>query len=262
MNGTQAIAIVDDHPITRAGLATYLSREGFEVRVAASAVEQVRCSADVVVCDLRLPGRSGPDAVAYLAERGHRVLATSGVARQEEILDTVAFGACGFVAKTAAPAMFARAVREVVTMSFYLCAELASLMLADAELRPLRTGEIGSTERAVLRLFAQGESAYEVAAGLGIPARALAELLSSIWTAAVARRSKLRPSPRERQLMQLIAQGCTHQEVAAQMTITSLTVSCYLKTVKEKYLASHPDVAKSVSPATAARKWAGEFGLT
>jgi DNA-binding NarL/FixJ family response regulator len=60
--------------------------------------------------------------------------------------------------------------------------------------------------------------------------------------------------------MSSVAEGCTHKEVAAQMSIAVMTVSGYLKSVKEKYLATHPDVPGSVSPLTAARRWAEETG--
>jgi DNA-binding NarL/FixJ family response regulator len=60
--------------------------------------------------------------------------------------------------------------------------------------------------------------------------------------------------------MSLVAGGCTHKEAAAQMSIAVMTVSGYLKSVKEKYLATHPHVPGSVSPLTAARRWAEETG--
>jgi DNA-binding NarL/FixJ family response regulator len=252
--------IVDDHPITGAGVAAQLRQQGFDVPAVVTAVEMLDATGDMVVCDLRLPGRSGPDAVAFLAQRGCRVLATSGVARQEEILDVVAAGARGFVAKSAPISAFIRAIREVTNFSFFVSAELAHLLLADAELRPLRAGDFGDRERAVLRQFERGDNADEVAVSLGLAGDALTGVLSSIWDLAVARRARFRPSPRERQLISLVAGGCTHKEAAAQMSIAVMTVSGYLKSVKEKYLATHPDVPGSVSPLTAARRWAEETG--
>ena len=225
-----------------------------------TAVEMLDATGDLVVCDLRLPGRSGPDAIAFLVQRGGRVLATSGVAGPEEILDAIAAGARGFVPKTAPISVFRRAIRDVTNLSYFLSAELAHLILADAELRPLRAGEIGDLERAVLRQFERGDDADEVAASLGLPDDAFARALSCIWDRAITRRARFRPSPRERQLMSLVAGGCTHKEAAAQMSIAVLTVSGYLKSVKEKYLATHPDVSGSVSPLTAARRWAEETG--
>ena len=256
----RVVTIVDDHPITGAGIAAQLRQQGFDVAAVVTAVEMLDATGDMVVCDLRLPGRSGPDAVAFLAQRGCQVLATSGVAGQEEILDVVAAGARGFVSKTAPISVFMRAIRDVTNYSYFVSAGLAHLILADAELRPLRAGDLDDLERAVLRQFERGDDADEVAASLDLADDAFTGVLSSIWDRAVARRARFRPSPRERQLMSLVAGGCTHKEAAAQMSIAVITVSGYLKSVKEKYLATHPDVPGSVSPLTAARRWAEETG--
>lgn len=256
----RAVVIVDDHPITGAGIAAQLRQQGFDVAAVITAVEMLDATGDMVVCDLRLPGRSGSEAIAFLAQRGCRVLATSGVAKPEEILDAVAAGARGFIPKTAPISVFMRAIRDVTNLSYFVSAELAHLILADAELRPLRADDIGDLERAVLRQFERGDDADEVAASLGLAGDGFTRALSSIWDRAIARRARFRPSPRERQLMSLVAGGCTHKEAAAQMSIAVMTVSGYLKSVKEKYLATHPDVPGTVSPLTAARRWAEETG--
>ena len=256
-----AVAIIDDHPITGAGIAALLSQHGFTVVAVVMAVEKLSCAADVVVSDLRLPGRSGTEAIAYLAERGCRVIATSGVARREEILDVIAAGARGFVPKTGPAPVFVRAVSDVMRFSYFLSPDLAHLILADADLRPLAAGDLGDTERTVLALAEQGEDAGEVAASLHVPPEEFAGLLAPIWAAAVTRRSQFRPSPRERELMRLAAEGRTHKQAAASMSITAVTVSGYLKSVKSKYLATHPQVPEAIAPLTAARTWAQELGL-
>lgn len=254
------VAIVDSHPITAAGIAAQLTEHGFAVAGVAAAVESLGEAGDTVVCDLRLPGRSGPEAVAFLAGRGYRVLATAGVGRPEEILDVIACGGRGFVAKTAPVPVFMRAIREVAELSYYVSPELARLLLADADLRPLGAGDLDATERAVLRQFEKGDTANEVAAAIGLQAGALADLLSAIWARARSRRVLLRPTRRERQLMALVARGCSHKEAAAQMSIAALTVAGYLKSIKGKYLATHPGVPGSIAPLAAARRWAEETG--
>lgn len=255
-----AVAVIDEHPIAAAGIVAQLAEHGFAVAGVAVTVESLACADDAVVCELRLPGRSGPDAVAYLAERGHRVLATSGVAGPEEILDVIASGARGFVAKTASIPAFMRAIRDVTDLSYFVSPELACLVLTDARRRPLGLGDIGATERAVLRQFEMGGTAREVATALGMSQAALADSLSAIWARARVRRARLRPTRRERQLMALVARGCSHKEAAAQMSITALTVAGYLKSIKGKYLAVHPDAPESIAPLAAARRWAEETG--
>ncbi|HZR50814.1 MAG TPA: hypothetical protein VFB06_15010, partial [Streptosporangiaceae bacterium] len=55
--------------------------------------------------------------------------------------------------------------------------------------------------------------------------------------------------------------GCGHKEAAARMSITTLTVAGYLKSIKGKYLAVHPGVPESISPLAVARRWADEWPL-
>lgn len=255
-----SVAIVDDHPITAVGIAGQLAEQGFAVAGVAGTVESLQAAGDAVVCELRLPGRSGPDAVAFLSGRGYRVLATSGAAGPGEILDVIAAGARGYVAKTAPVPVFMRAIRDVIELSYFMSAELAALVLADAEQRPLTGDDAGAAERKVLRQFERGGTAAEVALALGMSPAALAGTLSVIWAKASARRARLRPTRRERQLITLVADGCSHKEAAAMMSITTLTVAGYLKGIKAKYLATHPGVPESIAPLTAARRWAEETG--
>lgn len=260
----RTVVIVDDHPIASESLEGRLREAGFAVLPGVTAVEGLdgRARADVVVCDLRLPGRSGADAVGHLSAQGCRVLATSGVATAEEVLDVVAAGALGFIAKTAAPAKFVRAVAEVAGGAHHLSAELAHYLRTDADRRPLPSGDIGGMERDVLRCFEQGDSTDEVAHGLGVPPDRLEWLLGNIWRAAVGRRQRLMPTARERDVMRLVAQGLTHREVAAALAVATYTVPDYLKSIKAKYLAAHPEAPGEVAPLTAARLWARELGLT
>jgi DNA-binding NarL/FixJ family response regulator len=254
-----SVAIVAKHPITAAGIVAQLAEHGFSAAAVAAEVEDLTEVSDAVVCDLRLPGRSGPDAVAFLAERGHRVLATAGVAGPERILDAIASGARGYVPKTASVPLFMQAIRDIIELTYFVSPEVAHLVLGDAELRPLSGDDLSPAEVTVLRHFEKGDTAAEIADELGLSAQALAAALSRIWARARARRARLRPTPRERQLMTLVSGGCSHKEAAALMSITPLTVAGYLKGIKGKYLAAHPDAPESVTPLTAARRWAQEI---
>ena len=75
-----------------------------------------------------------------------------------------------------------RAIRDVTNFSYFVSAELAHLILADAELRPLQAGDLGDLERAVLCQFERGDDADEVAASLGLAGDAFTGVLASIWT--------------------------------------------------------------------------------
>jgi serine/threonine protein kinase/DNA-binding CsgD family transcriptional regulator len=261
--GQWSVSIVDDHPIVADSLVHQLAGAGFEVASAVAMVEDpgLELDVDAVVCDLNLPGRSGPDAVAYLRELGTRVLATSGVAPQQAVLDVIVAGAAGYVPKTAAPAVFIDAVTAVADGGRFVSQDLATCLLADADSRPLGRGDLGSLERDILKGYAQGDTADELASGLGLDPGRFATLLDRIWEVAGKRRSMHRLTAREREVVALVARGLSHKAIARELGIATVTVPDYLKSVKRKWDATHPS-ALDVTPMTACRRFAEELGLT
>jgi DNA-binding NarL/FixJ family response regulator len=258
------VAIIDDHPIATESLAARFAGAGFSVLAPAASLEAFDRYAQpgVVVCDLHLPGVSGAAAVAELHVRGHRVLATSGVATPDEVLDAIAAQARGFVEKTAPAGRFVAAVTAVVGGSFHVSARLAGYLLEDANRRPLSRGEIGSTERDLLRGLAQGDLVDELCAAWGMDPATAHDLLGRIFDAARRRRRLHRPSPREAEVMVLVGcQGLSHKEAARAMNVKTSVVADYLRTVKMKYVASHPGAAETIPPSTAAQLWARELGF-
>jgi DNA-binding NarL/FixJ family response regulator len=258
------VAIVDDHPIVIESLRSRLAESGVSVVSEHAAVEDPALdvhAVDVVVCDLRLPGRSGADAVAFLTDRGATVLAVSGVAKVDVVLDTLAAGARGFVSKAAAGRTFAEAVHAVAAGRVYVTAEVANWLREDAERRPLASDDIGGLERDVLRRFEQGDLAEEIAHDIGFADDRFAALVEGIWERAARRRRAHMPTERERELMGLVAGGLSHRDVAERMFLAASTVPDKLKTIKAKYLATHPDEAADIPPKLAASRWARELGL-
>ena len=254
------VVIVDDHPVSGAGIAAQLNGAEFHVSAVTQSVEEVLGPFDIAVCDLRLPFCSGPEAIARLAGQGRYVLAISGVAGPQEILDAVAGGAHGYLPKTAPVTAYVRAIRHLLSYTRYVSSELAGMLLDDAQQRPLASGELTAQARQALRLFEKGGDAPEVARDMNLSTDALSRMLAEVWDRAAARRAQWRPTARERELIALIADGCTRKEAAARMSISVMTVSGYLKAIKSKYLASHPGVPSAVTPLAVARSWAEESG--
>jgi DNA-binding NarL/FixJ family response regulator len=254
------VSIVDDHPIVADSLTSRLRESGHEIVSVVAMVEdpQLDLAVDVVVCDLNLPGRSGADAIAHVASANPRVLACSGVAPEQAVLDVVAAGAAGFVPKTAAAQVFVSAVEAVARGDRFVSEYLAACLLADADARPLGRDDLGSLERDILKAFAQGDSREEVLQGLAIDEERLATLLDVIWSAAARRRTIGRLTERERAVVTLVAQGLTHKAIAREMGISTVTVPDYLKSIKKKWDATHPDQA-DVTPMTACRRFAEEL---
>lgn len=256
------VSIVDDHPIVAESLVARLRDQAFEVVSVVAMVEDpaLDVDVDVVVCDLNLPGRSGADAIAYVVQKGARVLATSGVAPEQAVLDVVIAGAAGFVPKTAAPEVFIEAVQAAARGDRFVSPYLAACLLADADARPLARGDIGALERDVMRAFAQGDTRDEVAQQLGLDDDRLRALLDAIWDAAGRRRSVHGFTDREREVIALVARGLTHKAIARAMQISTATVPDYLKSIKRKWDATHPDEV-DVTPMTACRRLAEELAL-
>jgi DNA-binding NarL/FixJ family response regulator len=248
------VALVEDHPIYMAGLAAALHLAGCMVvsQVASvEALEEVQPLPEVVVCDLHLPGRSGSDAIEYLVALGCEVLATSGVAKADEVLDAISAGAHSFD----------RAVGALANAGYYVSPELAGYLLDDAARRPLPRGDLSSTAVAVLGAFARGDTGEEVGVQFGLSQENLAGLLGQVWEAARRRRLRYAPSPRERQVLIAVRQGLSHKEIAARLGISSAWLSDLLERLRDKYVALHPEGNPTIAPLAAAHRWGADLGL-
>src|SRR5690242_20444007 len=101
------ILLVDDHEVVRLGLRSLLSRyPKFQViGEAANASEAVARTAelkpDVVVMDIRLPGRSGIEATREIvaAQPQTKVIMLTSYAEDDMLFDAIAAGAAGYVLK-------------------------------------------------------------------------------------------------------------------------------------------------------------------
>jgi DNA-binding NarL/FixJ family response regulator len=257
-----SVSIVDDHPIVADSLSNRFAGAGFEVTSVVAMVEDpgLKVDVDVVACDLNLPGRSGAEAVTYLVELGARVLATSGVAPQQAVLDVVVAGAVGYLPKTAPPVVFIDAVAAIAAGHRFVSQDLAACLIADADARPLEDGELGSLERDVLRGYSQGDTAIELARKLQLETRQFAAALDRIWEVAARRRSLNRLTDREREVVALVGRGLGHKAIARELGIATVTVPDYLKSIKRKWDGTHPS-SFDVTPMTACRLFADELRL-
>jgi CheY-like chemotaxis protein len=100
------ILLIDDEKVLRQMIRLMLERSGHEVEEAADGDEGLRAfrerRADVVLCDLFMPGREGMETITELRRAGARVVAMSGggVVGAMGLLDVaVAMGACSALPK-------------------------------------------------------------------------------------------------------------------------------------------------------------------
>ena len=118
---TTRVMIVDDHPVVRKGLASFLGHEpDLEVVGMADSGEQALEMAaelhpDIVLMDLSMPGMGGIEATRRLVQTapGTRVMMLTSFGGHERMVEALKSGAVGYVVKDTAPADLLIAARSV-----------------------------------------------------------------------------------------------------------------------------------------------------
>lgn len=166
------VYIVDDDPGIRANLPLLLASAGHSCRCYAGAAEFLAHerpdAAGCLLLDVRMPGMSGPELQAELAQRGFHLPIlfltayadlTTGVAAMKQ-------GAADFLVKPVTGAVLLQRVAEALEQDRqYRLAEAARTAFLN------RIGKLAPRERAVLALALSGLSNKEIAPRLGISAR-------------------------------------------------------------------------------------------
>ncbi|KZC95428.1 response regulator transcription factor [Clavibacter tessellarius] len=195
MTGPQIrVAVVDDHPVVRAGLAALLaSADGIEVVGQAPDGDAAIALAvserpDVVLMDLRMPGLDGVGATARIREEAPdvRVLVLTTYETDASILTAIEAGASGYLLKAAPEEEILAGVRAVARGDVALAPALAARLVRQVA-RP---------------------------AAPAAPAPTL--------------------SPRETQVLALVAAGRTNARIALELHVTPATVKTHLLHVFEK----------------------------
>jgi len=187
---TIRLLIVDDHPIVRQGLRTFLSsRPGLEVIGEASdgdeAVAQAaRLAPDVVLVDLVMPRGGGLDAIRRIRAAGERpkVVVLTSFAGDDQVVDAVRAGAAAYLLKDVPPVELEAAIRLVHRGGVLLDPSVVGSVMAEvARAEPIPgVDELTARERQVLSLLAQGRSNRELAAELYVSEKTVKTHVSSI----------------------------------------------------------------------------------
>ncbi len=194
------VFIVDDHALFRSGVRSELG-DGVDVVGEAEDVEPAiagitECLPDVVLLDVHLPGGGG-QAVVTALKGTHpevRFLALSASDAPEDVIAVIRAGARGYVTKTISGTELVDAVRRVAA--------------GDAVFSPRLAGF-------VLDAFASAGPA----AGEGRPS--FDPELDQL-------------TPREREVLRLIARGYTYKEIARELYISIKTVETHVSSVLRK----------------------------
>ncbi|MGF1662245.1 MAG: response regulator [Kineosporiaceae bacterium] len=171
---TLTAAIIEDHPLYREALERALvTDERITLDLSTGSLEEftarVRTRPDVVVADLRLPGRGGFDGIRDLVGRGFAVLVLSGSVDGADVLGAISEGARGYVSKDAQAHEIVTAVRTVAAGRTYVSPTLAGLLLQASRPRDEPgVRELTERERTVLSLVARGHTDHQIADRLGL----------------------------------------------------------------------------------------------
>jgi DNA-binding NarL/FixJ family response regulator len=173
------VAVVDDRPVLREGLATVLSDRGLDVVAEADSGEQAleavaRHAPDVVLMDLAMPGLGGVEATRRIAAE-HPATAVLVVTMNDDddtVFAALKAGARGYLVKESPAADIARAVESVARGETVLGARVSGSVLAAAVGGPRVPAQpfpqLTAREREVLELVARGYDNGRIGRHLGL----------------------------------------------------------------------------------------------
>jgi DNA-binding NarL/FixJ family response regulator len=187
-----AVAIVDDHPLYRRGVAQAVSASAeMSVICEAASIEAFDAAApqaDVVLLDLHLPGIEGAEGVKHVVEQGHRVLVVSAAGGAQDVIDAVAAGAVGYLTKDADDEDIQRAVKAVAAGQTYVSPTLAAFLITANRQPSSPTYQLSPRELEILALVASGETDRDIAKQLHLATATVYSHLERIRDKTGARR--------------------------------------------------------------------------
>jgi DNA-binding NarL/FixJ family response regulator len=218
------VVLADDQRLVRESLATLLGLlEGIELVATASDGEEALAIAaahapDVVLMDLRMPRLDGTEATRRLRERQPdvRVIALTTFADDESVLGALRAGARGYLTKDASGEDIRAAIITVAAGEAALDPAVQHHVVAAlAGDGGVATEHFGAPGVGVETVGLGGAAAGVGEAGHTPPARAPSPLPDEL-------------TPREAEVLVLIAEGLTNAEIAQRLVVSPTTVKSHI----------------------------------
>jgi two-component system nitrate/nitrite response regulator NarL len=180
MDQPVTVAIVEDHPVVTAGVASWIGSDpGQRVRLVATArdLTQLRAAppAEVVILDLELSGELVTAEIPGLVAAGYRVVAFSGHSDPAIVMETLDNGAHAYVSKDEGRDHLVEAVLAAAGDRPYVTRSQARAILADQ--RPARPA-LSEQEQQALLLWFQGMSKASVGRRMAISENTVRQYIS------------------------------------------------------------------------------------
>jgi DNA-binding NarL/FixJ family response regulator len=193
MSKTLKILLVDDHEVVRLGLKSLLSRnKQFQVVAEASnaseALDRVaRYQPDVVVMDIRLPGKNGIEATREIVAQHPdiKVIMLTSYAEDELLFDAIAAGASGYVLKQIGSNELVTALEKIGRGESLVDPALmqkvfARVREASRKAEDEAFADLSEQELKILALVAKGKTNKEIADSVFLSEKTVRNYVSSI----------------------------------------------------------------------------------
>jgi DNA-binding NarL/FixJ family response regulator len=188
------VVVVDDHDLFRTGLRNLLEEQGVNVvGEAANGQAAIRLASElapeVVVMDLNMPGLTGVETTRHLAGIAPltRVVVLTISADDDDVMDAVMAGACGYLLKDSSIQDLIAGIRAAAAGESLISPQIAAKVLQ--RLRSQSTSEdaaatiraeLSDREIEVLKLIANGKDNAQIARELFISPKTVKNHISNI----------------------------------------------------------------------------------
>ena len=188
---TVRVAVIDDHPLFRAGTVQALAKtDGLEVvgegATAADALKIAReLSPDVILLDLRLPG-GGVEAIINIARDcpNVRILVLTASENEQDVTATLQAGARGYILKGSCGGEVAKTVQAIAQGNSYVAPSLAAqLLIKGPQIKAVvkkTARDLTCREEEIFGCVSRGMSNKEIARSLNCTERTIKHHMTNI----------------------------------------------------------------------------------